>query len=62
MCDNSTRPQLRLVARVLCSQVAEGSTCAVITRLDVHWIGKIHVLVAPMYFVAYLMKDKLYYV
>ena len=52
MCDNSTRPQLRLVATVLCSQVAEGSTCAVITRLDVHWIDKICVLVAPMYFVA----------
>ena len=52
MCDNSTRPQLRLMATVLCSQVAEGSTCAVITRLDVHWIDKIHVLVAPVYFVA----------
>ena len=52
MCDNSTRPQLRLMATVLCFQVAEGSTCAVIARLDVHWIDKIHVLVAPVYFIA----------
>ena len=48
MCGNSTRPQLRFMATVLCSQVAEGSTCAVIPRLDVHWIDKIHVLVAPV--------------
>ena len=52
MCDNSTHPQLRLVAIVLRSRVAEGSTYAVITRLDVYWSDKIRVLVAPMYFVA----------
>ena len=39
---------MKLVATVLCSRVAEGSTCAVITRLDVHWIDKIRVLVAPV--------------